>query len=220
MTEKKNSKKAEVEVKDQQTADPKAEAKAEAKAEPKRKLTPKKKVTSDKGKAEAKAEESKAEAKAEAKAEPKAEAAPVREIPPMPASFCLTEQAWNSDRMDLFSPESGECKECVDKFPDCYKACREREEILKSRKAGGKKKRTAKAKAEGDPAKRPQSIKIDDLIRAEITKDEAVTTLAAEEFEGNEKRAGQRIDSHIKAIKTGTYCRAEAMKPFLESAGW
>lgn len=216
MTEKKASKKAEAEVKDQQTADPKAEAKVEAKAEPKKKPTPKKKATS--GKVEAK--EEKAEAKAEAKTEPKEKEVPVKEIPPMPASFCLTEQAWNSDSTELFSPESGECKECVDKFPDCYKACREREEILKSRKASGKKKRTAKAKAEGDPAKRPQSIKIDDLIKAEITKAEAVTTLAAEEFEGNEKRAGQRIDSHIKAIRTGTYCRAEAMKPFLEAAEW
>jgi hypothetical protein len=220
--------------KEEKKVEEKAEATEQTKAKAKVKPTPKKKITASKEKAkepEAKVEataeataEAKPEAKTEASAEakPEAKVEPIKKIPAMPDSYCLDEASWKSDRTDLFSAESNECVECEKKYPECFAACREREQTLLSRKGGSRtrSRKSGTAKTPRDPGQRPQSIKIDDLIKSAMAKEEAVTTLAAEEFGGDEKRAGQRVDSHVKAIKSGSYCRAEAMKSFLEAAGW
>jgi hypothetical protein len=121
-----------------------------------------------------------------------------------------------------YDPGSNNCKTCGDDFPETLAVCKARAEFLGTTAKAGK---TAKAKKSGEKAVRvtksgmaPQSVRIDEMLKAEMAVSEMVTTLAAADFGGDneagKKAAEVRVHSHLKAIQTGTYCRAAVMKPF------
>ena len=67
--------------------------------------------------------------------------------------------------------------------------------------------------------KAPQSTVIDGYIKAEMTVAEMITELAKADFGGEEapaiKASKGRINSHLNAIKKGTYCRTAEMLPLI-----
>lgn len=130
---------------------------------------------------------------------PKVEEPPKPTKPAIPEGYCLTAGDWDGTEKNLWDPHSENCAECLSENPERYEACRLREQFLgtpkpKAAKAPGE--RTVKANGE-----RPQSLQIDDMIRASAKYEDMVT-----------KFGKARIISHLKAIRTGKYCRATAMK--------
>jgi hypothetical protein len=188
-----------------------AKAKAEEKApEPKKVLTPVKK-------ADVKAEQAPANAE-----ETQAAAAPVQEQkierPTMPDNFCMEQSDWEGTGV-CYDESSNNCKTCLKDFPETAAICKARADFLGIAGKAGKAKssKTKPAKANKAPGKAPQSIVIDGYIKDKKTLEEMTVLLAERDFGGNNNagKAGalRRIDSHLKAINTGTYCRAAEMKP-------
>jgi hypothetical protein len=206
----------------------KVEVKAETKA-----VTPVvKKLTPIKKAAEAVAPESKAEATVKAETAPVAETAkptvveaekPKAERPTMPANFCMDQKDWEGTGV-CYDPSSNNCKTCEKDFPETTTICKARAEFLG---VAVKASKTAKAKkAPGEKATRtpkngiaPQSVRIDEMLKAEKPLADMISALAKTDFGGDteagKKAAETRVQSHLKAIRTGTYCRADLMKPFV-----
>ena len=202
-------------------------AKAEEKpavAPEKKKLTPIKKVEN---KAEAiLKDESKSPAEAAKEIldrSAKATESPKADMPTMPANFCMDQKDWEGTGV-CYDPASNNCKTCEKDFPETLAVCKARAEFLGVVVKAGK---TAKAKkASGPKAVRtnkngvaPQSTRIDEMLKASKPLAEMVSALAASDFGGDneagKKAADARITSHLKAIRTSTYCRAALMAPFI-----
>jgi hypothetical protein len=153
--------------------------------------------------------------KADLKAEVKVPA-PVR--PEMPANFCMEKADWDGSGV-CYDPNSNNCKTCTKDFPETTAVCVARATFL------GVVVKTAKTKKSGEKAvrvnkngKKPQSVRIDELLKTGASTSAIIDALAPDFGGDNEpaKSAAKiRLESHLKAIRTGTYCRAEAMKPFI-----
>lgn len=143
--------------------------------------------------------------------------------PTMPANFCMDQKDWDGTGV-CYDPASNNCKTCEKDFPETLAMCKARAEFLG---VVGKAGKTAKAKkAPGEKAVRtnkngvaPQSIRIDEMLKAEKPLADIVSALATTDFGGDteagKKAAEVRIQSHLKAIRTSTYCRAALMAPFV-----
>jgi hypothetical protein len=132
----------------------------------------------------------------------------------MPANFCMEPADWEGNGV-CYDPSSKNCKTCEKDFPETVAICRERTLFLGIVVNSGKAKKASGPKAERKPknGKTPQSLIIDGYITEQKSIADMVVALAAAEFNGDSKQAAARITSHLKAIKTGSYCRAETMKP-------
>ncbi len=162
------------------------------------------------------AEETKPAENAPTEAEKTETPAPQR--PTMPDGFCMDQEEWESSNV-CHDPENNACQACEKDAPECFATCKARGEFLfgaakdkKARKSGG-----ARAPRTNTSGKKPQSVKIDDMIREKMSIAAMVDRLAEEDFGGanevGKKAANTRIQSHLKAIRTGTYCRAAEMLP-------
>ena len=161
-----------------------------------------------------------------------ATAAPVEEQKPqrpeMPAQFCLEPAEWAGNNNAIYADESNDCKQCQKDYPDTAAACKARQDFLalvesipagKNEKTAKKARPASSGRASRTPSngRKPASVRIDDLLKERKPLDEIVAAIAVSEYgsEGDaaKKSARVRIESHLKAIRTGTYCRADLMKP-------
>lgn len=174
-------------------------------------------VNEEQGSEQSASEETKPAEATPAEAE-KTEETPAPQRPIMPDGFCMDQEEWNSTNV-CHDPDNNACKACEKDAPECFATCKARGEFLfgaaKNKKAG--KSGGARAPRTNASGKKPQSVKIDDMIREKLTFSEMVDRLAEEDFGGanevGKKASNARIVSHLKAIRTGTYCRAADMLP-------
>lgn len=139
--------------------------------------------------------EAPAEQEAPKEEEPKVEG-PVR--PVMPEGYCLTAADWDGNEKNLHDPHSENCQECLSESPERFEACRTREVFLGAKPTTKKVRGERTVKANGE---KPQSIQLDELIKANTKYEDMVA-----------KFGKARVISHIRAIRTGKYCRADGMK--------
>jgi len=137
--------------------------------------------------------------------------APVR--PEMPANFCMEKADWAGNGV-CYDAGSNNCGTCTKDFPETVTVCIERMKFLggvvktaKAKKAPG----TAKVRTAKVGGTKPQSIIIDELLTASTAMPAMIAAIAAAAYSGDAKEAEARINSHLKAIRTGTYCRAALM---------
>lgn len=136
--------------------------------------------------------------------------APVR--PEMPANFCMEKADWDGSGV-CYDAGSNNCGTCTKDFPETVTVCIERMKFLGGavKAAKAKKSGTAKVRAAKVGGVKPQSIVIDELLTASTAMPAMIAAIAASAYAGNAKDAEARINSHLKAIRTGTYCRAALM---------
>ena len=187
------------------------------KVEEKKALTPIKKLTpiakadeSMKAKQAAAIAELAAKSKGAAPIEVPVVAAPVR--PEMPANFCMEKADWDGAGV-CYDAGSNNCGTCTKDFPETVAVCIERMKFLGGvvKAAKVKKSGTAKVRAAKDGGVKPQSIMIDELLTASTGMPAMVAAIASAAYGGDAKEAEARINSHLKAIRTGTYCRTALM---------
>ena len=137
-------------------------------------------------------------------------AAPVR--PEMPANFCMEKADWDGAGV-CYDAGSNNCGTCTKDFPETVAVCIERMKFLGGvvKAAKVKKSGTAKVRAAKVGGAKPQSIMIDELLTASTAMASMVAAIASAAYGGDAKEAENRINSHLKAIRTGTYCRAALM---------
>jgi hypothetical protein len=138
-------------------------------------------------------------------------------LPTMTAEFCLQDQKYWEGKDDIYNPASKDCVTCGKDFPNQPASCAARTAFLaagtvkKTRKAG-----TPKVKVPKD-GRLPQSLQIDEYIKAGMSIETMTATLATRDFSGDLKQALARNMSHLKAIMSGRYCKAELMRPYLRN---